>query len=130
MEVSGKLSDLSKEQQIVVQDTSINTQSHFALPKIQLPTFYGKPTEWKRFIGLFDRMVHLNSQIDNGLKIEYLKTCIKGDAARVINHVQPDPQNYLTCYNILSININSIHVYTYTDAHYFRILSLSRLCWC
>lgn len=46
-------------------------------------------------------MVHLNRQIDNGLKIEYLKTCIKGDAAKIINHIDATPENYNICYDLL-----------------------------
>lgn len=46
-------------------------------------------------------MVHQNQKLDKGLKIEYLKTCIDGDARRLINHVDPTPENYEICYNIL-----------------------------
>lgn len=73
----------------------------FNLPKLQLPDFTGKPNEWKRFIALFDRIVHNNSNIDDGMKIEYLKTCVKGRAAQIINHIDPNPDNYLTCYDLL-----------------------------
>lgn len=33
--------------------------------------------------------------------IEYLKTCVKGQAAKIINHIDPNPDNYLTCYELL-----------------------------
>lgn len=46
-------------------------------------------------------MVHNNPQADDGMKIEYLKTCIKGDAARIINHLNATPENYKTCYDLL-----------------------------
>lgn len=103
IDILGKLGDLADRP--IKIDRPSNTQAcsnvQFSLPKIQLPEFGGKPSEWKSFIGLFDRMVHHNLQIDNGLKIEYLKTCMKGEAAKVINHVSPNPENYFTCYEIL-----------------------------
>lgn len=46
-------------------------------------------------------MVHNNIKIDHGLKIEYLKTCVDGQAAKIINHIDPNPDNHLTCYELL-----------------------------
>lgn len=97
----GKLNELlSKNVTAIVANTQCSS-NQFSLPKIKLPEFFGKPSDWKSFISLFDRMVHNNSTIDNGLKIEYLKTCIKGDAAKLIKHVDPTPDNYQTCYDII-----------------------------
>lgn len=95
----GKLNDfLIIPKAIVSEKTSSNVQ--FSLPKIQLPEFNGKPSEWRGFIALFDRMVH-NTSMDNGLKIEYLKTRIRGDASKIINHLEPTPENYMTCYALI-----------------------------
>lgn len=33
--------------------------------------------------------------------MEYLKMVIKGDAAKLINHIDPNPQNYRISYEIL-----------------------------
>lgn len=46
-------------------------------------------------------MIHENTKIDNGLKIEYLKSVVKGDAAKIINHVDPTAENHLICYELL-----------------------------
>lgn len=46
-------------------------------------------------------MIHNNVNIDGGMKIEYLKTCVKGQTAKIINHLDPNPDNYLTCYELL-----------------------------
>lgn len=100
--VSGKLNDLVKNQnrpQLQNNEQSSNVQ--FNLPKLQLPEFNGKINEWKRFIALFDQMVHNNKKIDHGIKIEYLKTCVKGQAAKIINHIDPNPDNYTICYDLL-----------------------------
>lgn len=97
LSASGKINDLVKKPQNCEQSANIQ----FNLPKLQLPEFHGKISDWKRFIALFDRMVHKNVKIDNGMKIEYLKTCVKGQAARIINHIDPNPDNYITCYELL-----------------------------
>lgn len=72
----------------------------FAFPKVILPEFNGKICEWKGFISLFDKMVHYNDTIDKGMKIELLKTRIQGSAAKIINHLDPVPENYDTCYKL------------------------------
>lgn len=46
-------------------------------------------------------MVHDKTTIDDGIKMEYLKTCIKGPAAKMINHLEPTAENYKVCYEIL-----------------------------
>lgn len=71
------------------------------LPKLRLPDFDGKNTPWYTFIGLFNKMVHDKTTIDDGIKMEYLKTCIKGAAAKMINHLEPTAENYRVCYEIL-----------------------------
>lgn len=96
---SGKLNDLLKGSNVTPNASS--SSQLISLPKIKLPEFHGKITEWKAFISLFNKMVHNNPSADNDMKIEYLKTCIKGEAAKIINHLDPTPENYLTCYDLL-----------------------------
>lgn len=100
MSTTGKLNELLDSSRTIAKDIQ-SSNIQFALPKIKLPEFSGKPSEWKGFIALFDRMVHNNTAMDNGLKIEFLKTRVKGDAAKIISHLDPTPENYATCYALL-----------------------------
>lgn len=50
---------------------------------------------------LVDRIIHSNANIDNGLKIEYLRSCVKDSAAEIIGHLNATPENYDTCYALL-----------------------------
>lgn len=97
--VSGKLSDMLISKPKINNEIASNNQ--FNLPRIQLPEFSGKPSEWRGFIALFDRMVHNNETINKGLKISHLKTRVKGAAAKIINHIDPTPDKYVTCYALL-----------------------------
>lgn len=99
MKISGDLNDIIKRNRVNIVKTTSETQ--FSLPKLKLHEFHGKISEWKSFIANFDRMIHNNNQIDDGMKIEYLKMSIKGDAAKLINHIDPNPENYHICYDIL-----------------------------
>lgn len=97
----GSLQDfIDKKRSISNSNTNVSS-TQFLLPKIQLPQFSGQFADWKNFISIFNRMIHNNKSLDDGMKIEYLKTCIKGDAARLIKHVNASPENYSSCYDIL-----------------------------
>lgn len=95
----GRLKELLKDKNRSASNAASNNQ--FSLPKLTLPQFSGSVSEWKGFISLFDRMIHNNVDVDNGLKIEYLKSCLKGDAFKIISHIDPTSENYLVCYDLL-----------------------------
>lgn len=78
-----------------------SNSSKVELPKIKLPEFHGKNTEWRTFIELFDKIVHSNKGISNAIKMQYLKTCLGGEAAKLVSHIAPTAENYETCYDIL-----------------------------
>lgn len=35
---------------------------------------------------------------DKGMRMEYLKCCVKNSAAKLKNHINPEPENYDCCY--------------------------------
>lgn len=93
LEACGKLTDR-------IQAIENNKNEAINLPKLRLPEFNGTSTAWYTFISLFNKMVH-DKIIDDGTKMEYLKTCIKGNTSKVIAHVDPTAENYHVCYNLL-----------------------------
>ncbi|KAI8441259.1 hypothetical protein MSG28_014900 [Choristoneura fumiferana] len=50
------------------------------LPRITIPTFSGKYTEWMSFRELFVSLIHNNKEIDNVQKLHYLKANLTGEA--------------------------------------------------
>lgn len=92
-----------------VQDaiTDLNTmdrekKKYVELPKLKLPDFDGKMAHWSNFIELFNQIVHNNKAIGDDARMQYLKTSVKGEAARLIGHLQTTARNYETAYNILT----------------------------
>ena len=63
------------------------------LPRLELPTFNGNLGEWMSFIDQFDAVVH-NRSIPPVQKLVYLKSCLKGSAARVIQNIATTDDNY------------------------------------
>ncbi|KYN14628.1 hypothetical protein ALC57_13157 [Trachymyrmex cornetzi] len=58
------------------------------LPKINLPSFSGDYHSWRFFYDLFTSMVGENHDLSNVEKMHYLKTCLTGDAARLVTNLK------------------------------------------
>ncbi|XP_018360366.1 PREDICTED: uncharacterized protein LOC108759421 [Trachymyrmex cornetzi] len=59
-----------------------------SLPKISLPAFSGDYHAWRSFHDLFTSMVGENGDLTNVEKMHYLKTCLTGDAARIVTNLK------------------------------------------
>ncbi|XP_075247131.1 uncharacterized protein LOC142340442 [Convolutriloba macropyga] len=68
------------------------------LPKLELPNFCGDYKDWTSF---FNGAVTSNSQITDSQKLQYLKTSVKGDAAKLLTSLQITEANFSTACNIL-----------------------------
>lgn len=84
----------------IVHGNSSKQQS-VQLPKIKLPEFDGKPSNWRAFKDLYDKIVHFNHSISNEIKAQYLKSNLTGAAAKLVEHLSPTEANYKTCYELL-----------------------------
>lgn len=71
------------------------------LPKIVIPSFSGKYTEWITFRDLFESLVHNNNAIDNVQKIHYLKGYLTGEAEQLIRHTPISEANYKICWELI-----------------------------
>lgn len=71
-----------------------NAQVSIRLPVINLPNFDGKFSEWLEFRDTFDSLVHQNRALSDVQKYHYLKSAIKGSAARAIKALNISEGNY------------------------------------
>ncbi|XP_039951410.1 SAFB-like transcription modulator [Bactrocera tryoni] len=77
------------------EEPKISFRPNFEERKIiKIPTFYGDIKEWANFYNVFQVMVHDNEQMPNIEKMLRLRQCLKGEAARVIQHFQISSKNY------------------------------------
>ena len=77
------------------------TTSKLGLPKLELPTFTGSYTDWMSFIDLFKATVDSNSQLTNSEKLNYLRACVKGDAAKLISSITRTDTNFTIAMHLL-----------------------------
>lgn len=71
------------------------------LPKISLPTFNGDVSNWVSFINLYDTSIHNNASLPPVYKMQYLLSCLKGEALSIISPLNITATNYLIAYNLL-----------------------------
>ena len=77
------------------------TSNQMQLPKLTLPSFSGDVLEWPEFWGLFSATVHSNDTLQDVMKFSYLKSCMKGTAAKAISGIPVTDVNYASAVDTL-----------------------------
>ncbi|XP_059045532.1 uncharacterized protein LOC131841265 [Achroia grisella] len=76
-------------------------------PQLDIPTFQGNYNSWVSFKDLFTESIHNNPSMSNAQKMQYLKGKVKGEAERLIQHLQISSDNYSVCWDILNHRYNN-----------------------
>src|SRR5277367_1523036 len=85
----------------VVPVAAESSSASVQLPKISLPTFTGKYTEWSSFCDLFNAMVHHRSNLTSVQKLQYLKGSLSDEPLRLIQSLQVTEANYAEAWDRL-----------------------------
>ena len=91
----------------------VDQQFAIRLPKLELPLFNGEPLEWHPFWDCFEAAIHTNPSLTNVQRLTYLRSKVKGEAARVISsHIQalvdlPKPSNKLSSLRLFHDTVES-----------------------
>ena len=72
-----------------------------ALPKIQITPFSGDYTEWLSFQDLFKSVIDNNVKLTQVQKLYYLKSCLQGPAAKLIQSIPLLEDNYKVAWETL-----------------------------
>lgn len=71
------------------------------LPRIKLPIFSGDYQTWRSFHDLFSSLIRENDELSNLEKMHYLKTCVTGEAARVVGNLPVSDENFSIAWTLL-----------------------------
>ncbi|EFA12768.1 hypothetical protein TcasGA2_TC010296 [Tribolium castaneum] len=86
-----------------IQEVSpVMSKPNIKLPQIQLPIFKGGYENWTTFHDLFRKVIYENTSISDVEKMQYLKTDVKDEAARLIQHLQITDGNYQAAWDLLT----------------------------
>lgn len=86
-----------------IQVTQVGHENKVAvnLPQVKLPTFQGGYENWVNFQDLFSKLIDKNASLSLPEKMQYLKTHVGGEAAKLIQHLSTVGANYETAYQLL-----------------------------
>ncbi len=71
------------------------------LPDMSLPKFDGKYEDWPTFQDLFCASIHNNSDLSGSQKLQYLKSCLTGQAESIIKSFTITDVNYSEAWSLL-----------------------------
>lgn len=79
-----------------------NVHYQRATPQIEIPEFSGNYIQWISFKDIFLETIHSNPTIPKSQKMQHLKTKLKGEAERLVQHLTISADNYDSCWEILT----------------------------
>lgn len=86
---------------------NVKSSSHIRLPKINIPNFSGKYSEWAAFRDLYVALVHSNEELNKVQKLHYLKSYLEGEAEQYLRHIPIANENYDRCWKLLEERYNN-----------------------
>lgn len=76
-------------------------------PQMEIPTFSGSYQRWTSFKDLFQESIHNNPSLSNVQKHQFLKSKLKGEAEKLIQHLNVSSENYQVSWDILNHRFNN-----------------------
>ncbi|XP_072375596.1 uncharacterized protein [Diabrotica undecimpunctata] len=88
-------------QSVPVSQSSNAHSSGVTLPSIQLPKFTGCFENWLEFHDSFNSIIIQNQNISDIQKFHYLKSCLSGNAEKVITSLTVSSSNFIVAWKLL-----------------------------
>jgi len=85
-------------------------QSAIKLAAIEIPRFTGVYTEWAAFYDIYMALIHDNKSMSDIQKFFYLRSCLSGDAEKVIHCLQTTAENYQVAWTSLIMRYDNKRV--------------------
>lgn len=101
------------------QKLSATAHIQQSTPLLEIPTFSGKYTFWPTFFDLFNESIHNNNFLSKAQKMQHLKGKVKGEAERLIQHLNISAENYDIAWEILTHRYNNPQVLFTTQIETF-----------
>lgn len=103
----------------------VNSLESIKLPKLNLPSFSGNIQDWLSFKDLFRASVHNNANLSDAQKLQYLKSSLKADAARIVQSIAISDGNYETAWALLEERFSNNREQVF--AHIKKLMSIPNL---
>ncbi|KAG7294774.1 hypothetical protein JYU34_022856 [Plutella xylostella] len=77
-------------------------------PQMDIPFFSGDYRSWISFKDLFVEAIHNNRSLSDAQKMQFLKSKLRGEAEKLVQHLNISAANYDTCWEILTHRYHNI----------------------
>lgn len=84
-----------------------NGSNSVRLPKLSIPIFSGDVTKWRAFMESFDSLIDTDTSLSGSTKFQYLKCYLAGPAAKVIEALEINDDNYDIACELLRNRFNN-----------------------
>lgn len=81
-----------------------------SVPRIEIPEFSGDYKKWISFKDLFLEAIHNNPAINKAQKMQHLKSKLRGEAERIVQHLTISATNYDSCWTLLMQRYDNKHL--------------------
>lgn len=77
--------------------------SHYqkSTPKLEIPDFNGQYNQWINFKDIYLETIHNNPLLTKTQKMQHLKSKLKGEAEKLVQHLNISADNYDSCWDII-----------------------------
>ncbi|EZA46352.1 hypothetical protein X777_00247 [Ooceraea biroi] len=97
----------------------MSSQDKVKLPTLDLSKFDGTYSQWLLFRDTFQALVDKNTVLENIQKFYYLKSCLHGNAAQILQSLEMSADNYATAWDLLKSRYENKRLLIY---HHIQVL--------
>ncbi|XP_029172429.1 uncharacterized protein LOC114941586 [Nylanderia fulva] len=83
------------------RQNAFTSRSAFQLPRISLPRFSGEFSDWESFRDQFKALIIENSDLVDVNRLQYLHSCVKGDAFDIVRNLALVDSNFKVAWDLL-----------------------------
>ena len=96
-----------------------------SIPKISLSVFTGSLYKWLSFKDIFIATIDQNKELSGGMKLQYIKSSLRGDALRIIQSISILDANYEIAWSLLEEHYSNKREQVY--AHLKRFMNIQSI---
>ncbi|XP_039968967.1 uncharacterized protein LOC126764694 [Bactrocera neohumeralis] len=112
------------QRQQTLQTTVPDSIAPVPLPKLQLASFSGDPTQWLPFHDAFCSLIHTNVNLSDGQKLHYLRNCLNGEAFDLVSSLAVYNSKYTEAWDLLTARYKVMRVMV--DSHIKAFMAIGR----
>lgn len=92
---------------MLLKKISSTVQVQYSTPQLEIPSFYGNYLQWPTFYELFREAIYNNNTLSKTQKMQHLKGKLRGEAERLIQHLNITADNFDIAWDILVHRYNN-----------------------